>query len=123
MQGKEGELPAAVVLYVERLAQVTFARENIVVGHVSAPHRLAQLSRNVNVFKSNERVAYADRGRRGCRLNDQVAHTDEDDEDQAAGQDEDEQRVAQTLILPEAHGPLVVEQLSEFCVQVVRTRV
>jgi hypothetical protein len=39
-----------------------------------------------------------------------MAHTNEDYEYQTASQYEDEERVAQTLVLPETREPLVVEQ-------------
>jgi hypothetical protein len=123
MQREESKLPATVVLDVEWLAQVTFAREDHVVGHVGAPHRLAQLARDLNVLQPYKCVPYVDRGRSRLGMNDEVAHRDEDDEDQAAGQDENEKRVAQALALPEANDPLVVEQFSEFWQQVVRTRI
>ena len=86
-------------------------------GHVGAPHGFAQLARNRSVVKSNERVADV-----RCPVDDRddlkVAHTDEDDEDQTAGQHEHKERIAQTLILPEANERFVVEQFSEFWQQV-----
>jgi len=116
MQREKSELPAAMAFDVERLAQVTFVREDMVVGHVCAPHRLAQLARNRNVFEFNKRLADVRRSI-DYRNDLKLAYADEDDEDQAASQDKDEERVAQTLILPETNEPLVVEQLSEFCQQ------
>jgi len=112
MQREESKLPAACVFDIERLAQVTFVREHPVVGHVGAPHRLAQLPRDPCVFKSDERFANVG-GRVGNGDDLKMAHANEDKEDQTARQHPHIQRVAQRCILPESNEPLVVEQFSE----------
>ena len=54
MQREKSELPAIVVVDVERRVPVSEPREVRVVGHVGFQHYLAKFSSNLNALKRDE---------------------------------------------------------------------